>query len=82
MEAILKKLIESPRLSLYQREIEQVLEAEKMRRAHFTQTVSEGEKAEFINGEVVVHLPVKLRHNEASHNLLVLLVPEQALFLV
>ena len=35
--------------------------------------MTENDKAEFINGEMVMHSPVKLRHNEAVRNLLVLL---------
>ncbi len=66
MEAILEKLIESPRLSLFNRQIQQVLDAEQVRRAHFIETMTEGEKVEFINGEVIVHSPVKLQHNVAT----------------
>ncbi len=73
MEAILERLIESPRLSLFNRQIQQVLDAEHVRRDRFIETMSEGEKVEFINGEIIVHSPVKLQHNEASHNLSVLL---------
>lgn len=73
MEAILEKLIDSPRLFLFQREIEQVLDEEKARREHFIETMSESEKVEFINGEIVVHSPVKLQHNETTYNLLSLL---------
>jgi Uma2 family endonuclease len=40
---------------------------------HFYNTMQEGQKTEFINGEVIVHSPVKLRHNLASHNLSILL---------
>jgi Uma2 family endonuclease len=73
VEAILEKLIESPRLSLFHRQIQQVLEAEQVRRTRFIETMTEGEKVEFINGEVVVHSPVKLQHNNASKSLLVLM---------
>jgi len=73
VEAILERLFESPRLFLFQRQIQQVLDAEEARRARFIATMTEAEKVEFINGEVVVHSPVKLQHNEANHNLLVML---------
>ncbi len=73
MEAMLEKLIESPRLSLFNRQIQQVLDAERIRRAHFIETMTEGEKVEFINGEVIVHSPVKLQHNVATKLLLKLL---------
>ena len=73
MEAILEKLIETPRLSLFQRAIEQVLEAEQARRVHFIETMGDTGKAEFINGEVVAQPPVKLKEQLASQHLLILL---------
>lgn len=73
MEAILEKLIESPRLSLYQREITHLLEAEQARRERFIDELRDDEKAEFINGGVVVHSPVKLQHNLVSKRLFKLL---------
>lgn len=42
------------------------LEREKAKRLDFYNTITEQEKAEFINGEVVVHSPVMKRHNSAS----------------
>ena len=73
MEAILERLIESPRLSLFQRQIQQVLDAEQVRRDHFVETMTEGEKVEFINGEVVKHSPVQMRNNLATKALVKLL---------
>jgi len=73
MEAILEKLIESPRLSLYQREITHLLEAEQARRERFIDEMGDDEKVEFINGEIFVHSPVKLQHNSATKLLLKLL---------
>ena len=73
MEAILEKLLESPGLSLFQRQIQEVLDTEQVRRARFIDTMTETEKVEFINGEVVVHSPVKLQHNVASKRLFKLL---------
>ncbi len=46
---------------------------ERARRRRFIDTVREDEKAEFIYGEVVVHSPVTLRHNEVSSRLATLL---------
>lgn len=73
MEAILEKLIESPRLSLFQREINHLLAAEQVRRERFIDEMRDDEKVEFINGEVVVHSPVKLQHNLVSKRLFKLL---------
>lgn len=66
-------MLESPRLSLYFDEIKRVLDDERARRQHFYDVTTEFEKAEFINGEVVVHLPAKKRHTDVSRRLLQLL---------
>ena len=42
------------------------LENEKQRRIAFYNDITEQEKAEFINGEIIVHSPVMKRHNTAS----------------
>lgn len=42
------------------------LDDEKKRRIAFYNNITEQEKAEFINGEIIVHSPVMKRHNAAS----------------
>jgi hypothetical protein len=59
MDAVLEKLLESPKLALYLRQIEGVLEREKVARQQFYKDLRDDVKAEFINGEIVVHSPVK-----------------------
>jgi Uma2 family endonuclease len=73
MTDLIEQLVASPRLALYQQEIEKILKDERARRQYFYDVITESEKAEFINGEVVIHSPVKLMHNGASINLAVLL---------
>lgn len=73
MEAILEKLIESPRLSLYQRQISHLLEAEQARRERFIDTVWDRKKIEFINGEIIAQSPSRLKEIQASKNLLTVL---------
>lgn len=70
---LLDALLQSPRLSLYARRIDDLLAEEAQRRAGFLETMSEDQKIEFINGEIIVHSPVKLRHSTAAGNLFVLL---------
>ncbi len=41
----------------------------KSKRIEFYNNISEQEKAEFINGAVIIHSPVMKRHNEANSNL-------------
>ncbi len=72
-DTLLRQLVQSPRLRLLADEIEHVLDRERAARRRFYDTMTEGDKAEFINGEVVVQSPVKLEHNRASKLLLRLL---------
>lgn len=66
MERLLDPLIHSPKLPLYVRQLEIALAEEQSKRQHFYETVKEGDKAEFINGEIVMHSPVRLMHDTAS----------------
>ncbi|MEN0005854.1 MAG: Uma2 family endonuclease [Bacteroidota bacterium] len=50
-------------------ELNAVLEEERKRRNQFYKEITEFEKAEFINGEVVIHSPVKKMHNDATGEL-------------
>lgn len=72
-DPVLRRLLRSPRLALHVRDLERVLEAERARRARFYDEVTEGQKAEFINGEPIVHSPAKLEHTEVVKRLLTLL---------
>lgn len=73
MTTIIDQLLHSPKLSLYYDQIQSVLEDERARRQHFYDTITEQEKAEFINGEVVVQSPAKFEHTSAAKYLLRLL---------
>ncbi|MDQ3021898.1 MAG: Uma2 family endonuclease [Bacteroidota bacterium] len=63
MESILEKIIDSPKLEIYSKEIANILNEEHKMRKEFYITMVEGEKVEFINGEVVFNSPVKSEHN-------------------
>jgi len=73
MSALLEELIHSPQLPLYYQRIGDLLAEERRKRHEFYQTISEDDKAEFVNGEIIYHSPVKLRHTDAARRLLVLL---------
>jgi Uma2 family endonuclease len=73
MEAVLEHLLYSPRLAIYSRYIQSVLSDERERREQFYEEIKENQKAEFINGEIIVHSPVKLEHTIAGKLLLKLL---------
>ena len=56
-----------------QRAMARQAEAEREKRERFYKEMSEQQKVEFINGEIVMQSPAKLRHTIASKNLLMLL---------
>jgi Uma2 family endonuclease len=68
----LEQLLRSPRLPAMRR-LQAAARAEAKKRRYFYDIVTEQQKAEFINGEIIVHSPVKQRHSEASENLFTLL---------
>ncbi|VAW35123.1 hypothetical protein MNBD_CHLOROFLEXI01-2363 [hydrothermal vent metagenome] len=70
---MVQKLLDSPRLSLYANQIQAVLNDERARRHAFYNQINEGDKAEFINGKIIFHSPVKLRHNAVMRRLLILI---------
>lgn len=56
------QILERPDAVMQFHKIEAALQAEKRRRLDFYNWVTEDVKAEFINGEIVIHSPVKKRH--------------------
>jgi Uma2 family endonuclease len=69
----LEQLLRSPRLPEAVRRLQAVTRAEAKKRRYFYDVVTEQQKTEFINGEIVVHSPVKYQHNQASLRLATLL---------
>ncbi|PWK28353.1 Uma2 family endonuclease [Arcicella aurantiaca] len=63
---LISELLKEPDAYLIIQEIENILEDEKARRIAFYNDITEQEKVEFINGEIIVHSPVMKRHNTAS----------------
>ncbi len=69
----LRQLMRSPRLPVHVRELQSLLQTEQEKRERFYEEMSEQQKIEFINGEVIVQTPARLRHTIASKNLFALL---------
>ena len=70
----LQQLLRSPRLPEAMRRLQAVARAEAKKRRYFYDVITEQQKAEFINGEIIVHSPVKLCHsNQPAENLFTLL---------
>ena len=63
---VLKELEDSPEFLDHLAHLNQFAEDERRRRERFTEELDEDVKAEFINGQVVVHSPVRLGHLNAS----------------
>ena len=57
-----RAIARSPRLPEAMRRLQAAARVEAKKRRYFYDVVTEQQKAEFINGEIVVHSPVKLRH--------------------
>jgi Uma2 family endonuclease len=72
-DALLDRLVRSPQLGLYVDRLSGMLARERLRRLQFYEQMTDATKQEFINGEVIVHSPVKLRHEGASHRFFKLL---------
>jgi len=63
---LMDKLLSLPNAPALVTEASAILEAEKKRREEFYNEISEYEKAEFINGEIIIHSPVKKSHNDVT----------------
>lgn len=65
-DLILKPLLASPQLPMYLAQIQDYLQEEAKKRTEFYNLITENDKAEFIQGEVILHSPVKRGHNTAA----------------
>jgi len=63
---LIDDLLNEPNAYFLIQEAQAALNNEKAKRLAFYNDITEQEKAEFINGEIVVHSPVMKRHNAAS----------------
>ncbi len=73
MTKLLEPLIASPQLPHYVQQLREVLAREHTLRQKFYEEITEQQKVEFINGQVVFHSPVQRRHSVASDFLFKLL---------
>lgn len=63
---LVSEILKEPDAYFLLQEAHNALEDEKTRRIAFYNEITEQEKVEFINGEIIVHSPVMKRHNSAS----------------
>ncbi|HMQ47333.1 MAG TPA: Uma2 family endonuclease [Saprospiraceae bacterium] len=64
-EAVLT-ILDSPAAPSLVARIQSALEIERQRRQHFYADIDDDTKAEFINGEVFIHSPVRKEHTDAT----------------
>ena len=73
MDALLEPITRSLQLPRYLDELNAFMRSEAQRREQFRDDLRGDDKAEFINGEVVVHSPARLEHSTTLKHLLVLI---------
>ncbi|GAB3541319.1 Uma2 family endonuclease [Spirosoma fluminis] len=73
-DELIAELFDAPDAQLIINRVQAMLDDEKKRRQEFYEWLSDDVKAEFINGEVIMHSPVKRRHLRASKRLFRLLL--------
>ena len=66
MQISLEQALQMPDAVLFAQKLDSALKAEHKKRRHFYEIVEENKKMEFINGEIILHSPVKLQHNDAT----------------
>jgi Uma2 family endonuclease len=73
MEAILEPIYKSNNFYIFYEELKSLYESEIVKRQKFYDEVTESYKAEFINGEIIMHSPVKIEHNMSTKYILKLM---------
>jgi len=73
MTSLVAELLDDPALPDKVAALQERLAGEQTRRAKFYEEITEGDKAEFINGEVIMHSPAMARHTAARVRLTKLL---------
>src|SRR5438034_2018143 len=70
---IIEQIVGSSRMPDYVQKLNEILDRECVAREKFYDWLPDNTKAEFINGKVFVHSPVKFEHEGASSKLYMLL---------
>ena len=69
MDAVVERLARSPKLGLVYRDLTALWEQEQEARQRFYENIEDGQKVEFINGEIIVPSPDKLKHVQVRMHL-------------
>jgi Uma2 family endonuclease len=73
VQDLIQNVVAQPQAYLILQQVQAILADEHLKRQHFYDIITEEQKMEFINGEIVYHSPVMKRHLAATQNLMVLL---------
>lgn len=69
MSGLLEQLLASPELAIFREKIDTTLRAEAERRQKFYEEITPELKAEFINGQVVLHSPATVQHHRVRQRI-------------
>lgn len=69
METLLEPIVQSPAFPRHLRDLNRIWQEEREKREHFYAFITEEMKAEFIQGEIVMHSPARLGHIQVSMNI-------------
>lgn len=72
-QELVQNLLSRPNAPIILSEVKEKLAVEQKKRAAFYDEVTDEQKIEFINGEVIIHSLVKKEHNDVSGRLFKLL---------
>ncbi len=70
---LVAEILAQPQARLIVEQVSDALAKEQQKRQQFYEMIDEDMKAEFVNGEIIIHSPVKKRHNDATKRLFKLL---------
>lgn len=73
MDSLIQELKQKPNLKMLVNELNQIIKEEKKLRNDFYNIITEDDKAEFINGEVIMHSPVRRDHGNTMVMLITLI---------
>jgi Uma2 family endonuclease len=69
MDRLVEQILHSPKMEIYLEQLNEARRREQLERERFLDKFVDGEKAEFINGEKVVHSPSRASHNDCRAHL-------------
>ena len=69
MNALVEEILKSPTLPEIVDALQRRLAEERARREKFYEDITEDQKAEFINGQIIMHSPARLHHLNVKDNL-------------